>query len=210
MSKESKIEDAVFEYMKAQNRPYSAMDVFSNLHKAHGKTAVVKAMENLAVAGKLLEKIYGKSKIYVVSQSVFVEVDEVEIEKMDKEIKDLSEKYEHSLNNLKKVKSELKTLTSSLTTSDAKTQVAATRSEAEDLKKRVQLAKSAMNDMPVEDMKKISDNHKVFIGHWKKRKRMTSDLINAVLEGYPKSKKVFLDEVGIETDEDCDVRVPLT
>lgn len=35
-----------------------------------------------------------------------------------------------------------------------------------------------------------------------------SDMINAILEGYPKSKREFLDEVGVETDEDCKVLIP--
>lgn len=28
----------ILEYMKAQNRPYSVVDVFNNLHKEFGKT----------------------------------------------------------------------------------------------------------------------------------------------------------------------------
>ena len=30
--------DAVLSYLMKQNRPYSAVDVFNNLHKEHGKT----------------------------------------------------------------------------------------------------------------------------------------------------------------------------
>lgn len=35
-----------------------------------------------------------------------------------------------------------------------------------------------------------------------------TDMMGAILEGYPKSKKEFLEEVGVETDEDHKVTVP--
>ena len=37
---------------------------------------------------------------------------------------------------------------------------------------------------------------------------MCTNVIDAILEGYPKSKKDFLEEVGIETDEDMGVKIP--
>lgn len=43
---------------------------------------------------------------------------------------------------------------------------------------------------------------------WRKRKRMATELSDAILEGYPKSKKQFFEEVGIETDEDHNVKLP--
>lgn len=36
----------------------------------------------------------------------------------------------------------------------------------------------------------------------------TAELCDAILEGYPKSKKQFFEEVGIETDEDHNVTLP--
>lgn len=35
-----------------------------------------------------------------------------------------------------------------------------------------------------------------------------TELSDAILEGYPKSKKQFFEEVGIETDEDHNVKLP--
>lgn len=53
-------EKMILEYMKTQNRPYSANDVFLNLQKKIGKTQVVKLMEEMSKKEKLVEKIYGK------------------------------------------------------------------------------------------------------------------------------------------------------
>ncbi|KAK2157018.1 hypothetical protein LSH36_200g01015 [Paralvinella palmiformis] len=43
---------------------------------------------------------------------------------------------------------------------------------------------------------------------WRKRKRMTNDILDAILEGYPKKKKDLLEEIGIETDEEYNVKPP--
>uniref|UniRef100_A0A8C7XAR5 Homologous-pairing protein 2 homolog n=1 Tax=Oryzias sinensis TaxID=183150 RepID=A0A8C7XAR5_9TELE len=64
----------ILAYLNEKNRPYSAQDVFCNLQKQHGlgKTAVVKAMELLALEGKIKEKTYGKQKIYFADQVGFL------------------------------------------------------------------------------------------------------------------------------------------
>nr|XP_039263890.1 homologous-pairing protein 2 homolog [Styela clava] len=208
MGKEDKVETDVYEYMKIQNRPYSAADVFSNLHKVHGKTAVVKAMETLAVDKKLIEKAYGKSKIYVINQNEFPEVSDLEITKLEEDIKLWTEKCETSQSELKLIKASLRTHLSSLTTEDAKSKVNQLQKEVKQLKERLTKAKQSTEDISEEDKKNIYKNHKQFVSHWKKRKRMTTDLMEAVLEGYPKSKKVFIEEVGIETDEECNAKIP--
>jgi len=49
--------DAVYKYMKMQNRPYSVNDIVTNLHNEYNKTMVQKAMEQLVTDGKLFEKV---------------------------------------------------------------------------------------------------------------------------------------------------------
>lgn len=43
---------------------------------------------------------------------------------------------------------------------------------------------------------------------WRKRRRMAMDILDAILEGYPKKKKDLFDDIGIETDEDVGVKLP--
>ena len=63
MSKDAAAGEAVLHYLNVQNRPYSAIDIFNNLHKAHGQTTVKKVLETLAADGKIVEKTYGKQKV---------------------------------------------------------------------------------------------------------------------------------------------------
>jgi hypothetical protein len=54
--------------MKEQNRPYSHNDIFLNHAKRMPKTGIQATLEKLAKDGLLVEKMYGKTAIYVVNQ----------------------------------------------------------------------------------------------------------------------------------------------
>jgi hypothetical protein len=59
---------AVLQYFVHQNRPYSAQDVFMNLHKDHSKAVVQKVIDQLVEQQDLREKVNGKQKCYVANQ----------------------------------------------------------------------------------------------------------------------------------------------
>ena len=46
------------------------------------------------------------------------------------------------------------------------------------------------------------------MAEWRKRKRIATDIVDAVMEGYPKRKKDLYEEVGLETDEEVGVTLP--
>lgn len=49
--------NAVYEYLKAQNRPYSVNDIVTNLQNEHAKPAVQKALDTLVARNKIFEKV---------------------------------------------------------------------------------------------------------------------------------------------------------
>jgi hypothetical protein len=59
---------AVLQYFIHQNRPYSAQDVFMNLHKEFSKAVVQKVIDQLVESQQLREKVNGKQKCYVANQ----------------------------------------------------------------------------------------------------------------------------------------------
>lgn len=71
--------EAVLKYLKSTNRPYSANDIVLNLHKEFGKTAIQRALDALVQQEAVLEKVYGKQKVYVVKQSDDVDISEEEL-----------------------------------------------------------------------------------------------------------------------------------
>uniref|UniRef100_A0A673B9L7 Homologous-pairing protein 2 homolog n=1 Tax=Sphaeramia orbicularis TaxID=375764 RepID=A0A673B9L7_9TELE len=200
----------ILAYLNERNRPYSAQDVFTNLQKQHGlgKTAVVKAMEQLALEGKIKEKTYGKQKIYFADQAQFKDINEEDLKAMDCQISELSAEVQSLTQDCRQLDAELKELNSSLTTEEMTSEIQELKVECSGCKARLEKIKSATNHVTPEEKEKVYKERSVYVKEWKKRKRLASDMMNAILEGYPKSKKDFLDEVGVETDEDCKVTVP--
>ena len=52
----------------------------------------------------------------------------------------------------------------------------------------------------VNDIKKIQQLKEKNSSELRKRKRICVDMLDAIMEGYPKGKKALYDEIGIEPD----------
>ncbi|KAM3921285.1 homologous-pairing protein 2 homolog [Leptodactylus fuscus] len=209
-SKDAAAGSLILKYLNDQNRPYSTQDVFSNLQREHGlgKTAVVKAMELLAQQGKIKEKVYGKQKIYFADQDQFPNVSDTELKSLDGQISDLSSKVQSVQQSCRQLETELKDLNSSMTTEEMLKEIKELKQECSRHQEKLQKIKSATNHVTPEEKEKVYSERKQYSKEWRKRKRMATDIFDAILEGYPKSKKQFFEEVGIETDEDHNVTVP--
>ena len=58
-----------------------------------------------------------------------------------------------------------------------------------------------------DDKAKIVKQHETSTAHWRKRKRMATDILDSVLESWPKTKKCLYEEIGVETDESVGVSI---
>uniref|UniRef100_A0A8D0GM93 Homologous-pairing protein 2 homolog n=1 Tax=Sphenodon punctatus TaxID=8508 RepID=A0A8D0GM93_SPHPU len=197
-------------YLQEQNRPHSAQDAFGNLQREHGlgKTAVVKALEQLAQQGKIKEKIYGKQKIYFPDQDHFGTVRDSELKALDNEISELSSKVQTLQQSCRHMESELKDLNGSMTTPEMVKEIEELKKDCASYTEKLERIKSAANHVTPEEKEKVYNQKKLYCKEWRRRKRMATELLDAILEGYPKSKKQFFEEVGIETDEDYNVTLP--
>lgn len=207
MSKKKNPEEAVLDYLNKQNRPYSATDIFNNMHKEVGKTAVVKALESLAEKKSIHEKIYGKQKVYAPIQTQYGEYDESELKSMDQEILELNRELNDLRKQCKLQETTIGSLNSQITTKEAADKLETLKEECKLMKSQITKIESESNGVTPEMKDKIYKNNKEFIQSWKKRKRMAMDIINCILEGYPKSKKQLLEETGVETDEESGVSI---
>ncbi|KAM4691097.1 homologous-pairing protein 2 homolog [Rhinophrynus dorsalis] len=209
-SKEAAASSIILKYLNDQNRPYSSQDVFSNLQRDHslGKTAVIKAMELLAQQGKIKEKIYGKQKIYFADQVQFQSVSDSDLKNLDAQITELANNVQTAQQSCRQLESELKDLTSSLTTEEMLKEIALLKEECARHQDKLEKIKSATNHVTPEEKEKVYNERKQYCKEWRKRKRMASEIFDAILEGYPKGKKQFFEEVGVETDEDYNVTLP--
>ncbi|XP_013393647.1 homologous-pairing protein 2 homolog, partial [Lingula anatina] len=170
-NKDEKAKGAVLEYLTQQNRPYSAIDVFNNLHKEYGKTAVVKVLETLAQEGKIKEKTYGKQKVYLPDQSQYPTCDETELKAMDLKIAQMTEELKVLQEETRKMENELRGLNSSLSTDEAKKQLTMLRGEVENYKKKLAQLKEGGKAISPEEREVIIKNRVKLVKEWRKRKR---------------------------------------
>lgn len=207
-AKEDEVATSVLSYLNKQNRPYSAGDVFSNLHGQFGKTAVQKALENLASLGKVNEKVYGKQKVYSPKQVQYDDYDENALKRMDDEISKFETQWKDLQSSCKNLEEECRSLKSSLTTEEATARLEELNKKCGEDQAHLKRIKSASSHVTPAEKEKILKSRREVVQTWKKRKRMASDIMNAILENYPKTKKQFIEDVGIETDEAYNVTVP--
>nr|XP_009672462.1 PREDICTED: homologous-pairing protein 2 homolog [Struthio camelus australis] len=103
---------------------------------------------------------------------------------------------------------ELKELNGSMTTPEMAREIEELKKECTSYAEKLERIKSATNHVTPEEKEKVCNEQKLYCKEWRRRKRMATELLDAILEGYPKSKKQFFEEVGIETDEDHNVTLP--
>lgn len=196
--------EAVHKYLKLQNRPYSANDIAANLHKEFGKAAIQKALDQLVHDAKIKEKVYGKQKVYCViqEQESNTEQTQEEMQGMEEKIGTLQQSLNKNDEQIKSLESELKGYKSSLTTEEARIEKERLTIELDKLEEKLKvLSENAALISPL-SKKKTEEEHEKYMKQYRKRKRICMEVINSILEGYPKKKKDLLEEVGLETDED--------
>lgn len=201
-------ETAIKQYLMKQNRPYSAIDITNNLHKEFGKTLVERTLETLSESGQITKKTYGKQKVFCADQSQYPDMDDAELKSMDAQVTQLTESLKKEQQSYKEKQSRLQSLNLSLTTEQAQQQLSQLKKECSRYSEKLDLLKNNDNAVSPEERAQIMQLRTMYVKGWRKRKRIAMDISNAVLEGYPKSKKEFFEEVGLETDEENSVKPP--
>ncbi|KJE95582.1 hypothetical protein CAOG_006022 [Capsaspora owczarzaki ATCC 30864] len=189
-------ESVILDYLNKQNRPYSAIDIFNNLHGAVGKTAVTKALASLTAGEKIIEKEYGKQHVYCPRQDQFEIPDEAELDQLDQTIDELRDQLREE--NVKVSGASMKTVDIIARVAALRTKNAANMERLEKLKTGTKLVSSA-------EIARVKKNYTTAHTAWRSRKKMCMNVIDQVMESYPKPKAHLIDLVKMETDEEVGV-----
>ncbi|KAA8909443.1 hypothetical protein TRICI_004510 [Trichomonascus ciferrii] len=88
----TELEERVLAYLKAENRPYNAADITTNLHNVATKTKIIKAVAALESKGLVITKTYNKQAIHCISQSAIdCSGNDQELDRLKKEEQQLTE-----------------------------------------------------------------------------------------------------------------------
>lgn len=192
---------AVLQYLVMQNRPFALNDLLLSAQlKECGKTAVQKALDQLVVAGKVKEKIYGKQKVYVVDQDLVSSPNDPDLVQMDSKIAELTRQIAEDQGVIKQAESELKTLNSTLSIEELSAQLEMLQAENEKMESKLKDLSQMKVKLSASDFKKVNATKEKATSELRKRKRICVDMLDQILESYPKGKKALLEEVGVEPD----------
>ncbi|XP_009460244.1 PREDICTED: homologous-pairing protein 2 homolog [Nipponia nippon] len=121
---------------------------------------------------------------------------DAELRGLDGEIAALSAKVQALQQSCRQMETELRDLNSSMTTPEMAREVEGLRKDCASYAEKLERIKSAANHVTPEEKEKVCSEQKLYCKEWRRRKRMATELLEAILEGYPKSKKQFFRASG--------------
>ncbi|XP_011305156.1 homologous-pairing protein 2 homolog [Fopius arisanus] len=192
----------VYNFLKTKNRPYNINDLVTNLPNEKSKAAIQQALEKLKKEQKIIEKIYGKQKIYCIKQES--QHDAAELSRMTGDLQahanELEIRRKQIENDIKVLEVKLEALKSGPTLEEAiiERETIKTRVTAHERKLDYLMERCGSQPNLVEKKKKAEQLREQYSREYLKRKRMGSEIIDSILEGFPGTKKQLLDDVGID------------
>jgi len=200
---------AVLKYLTNQNRPYSVNDLVANLRNEIPKTMMQKVLDGLVQEDKVKEKVNGKQKAYAVNQDDFPVASEAELDTFDKEATKVQNELNEVNAQIKVKEDKIRTFNSQLTTGQAKEKLREVQNEIAHLEQKLGDLSNQSGKMVDQDTMKAAKNlQNQTVREWRKRKRMFSNLTDALLENCPIPKKSLFEEMGVESDQDAGVTMP--
>ncbi|XP_058789907.1 homologous-pairing protein 2 homolog isoform X2 [Phymastichus coffea] len=193
--------EAVYNFLKIQNRPYSANDVSAALDKEkHSKSAVQKALDKLVDNEKIFVKVNGKQKVYCIASEGKQNLDE--LKKIERELQAHSNEQLKKLPELQKEVGSQEALLNSLkcgmSFEEAEKELHRLQESNQKLSQKLdELMESSGTENLGEVKKKAESNLNLYTREYNKRKRICNEILDCILENYPGSKKQLYSEIGI-------------
>ncbi|KAI8969084.1 Tat binding protein 1-interacting protein-domain-containing protein [Mycotypha africana] len=193
-------ESIILEYLTKTNRPYSATDIFNNLHATISKGNITKTLDKLIEDEVVVSKTYGKQVIYSVKQQTDNQPTPEEVEAIEKKTAELQEKYDALAQDNKKAEQVLSSIKHEPTTAEAKELVEKLKQQNQQLQEKLNNLKSGTILIPPEKRKRANEDYERNRNLWKKRRGMFRDIFRTITEHYPGNPNQLKEEIGIEED----------
>ena len=213
-SKNTKSKDGL-EPQQQQNRPYSAKNVFDNLHGAIGMTQVQKSLDELADKGLLTRKDNKKQRVYWVTQQVGAAAEssadassgkeQKTPAQLEEEAKQLKEQVAQVQSKADALVAENKKLAAQPGDEEAAEMIARLTEETSRMREKLEGLRASTTLVSKEELQKADTRYNTMKKAWKARKRMCRDICDMMGESSGKSFAQLAEEMGLETDEDAGI-----
>jgi 26S proteasome regulatory subunit (ATPase 3-interacting protein) len=198
--------ETVGNYLRQQNRPYSLIDIFNNLHGAVGKTALQKVLDKLIEDQIIISKSFGKQTVYVVSQTNVAIPSQSELDGMDDMISQLKEQTANLKEQCKINNSKISELQAKLTVPELKERIAKLQQENIVMAAKIQELSSGTRKVDLQEKKIVDAKYLQYSKLMKERKRKCMDALNMITENLTINPREFMQELGMEDDADTTTR----
>ncbi|RNA09339.1 pairing 2 -like protein [Brachionus plicatilis] len=191
----------VLEYLVKQNRPFSAQDVTTNLNIDLGKSSIANILEKLAVDNRIIEKTYGKQKIYMALQSI-------DTKNIKTNLRDLDEKIVVSKSELNRIVQEnlsmeakLKSHGDQVPVKELEKRIEDIQIEIKDLEQRLSNLKSKNTKVITkEERNKADKDLEKYSKKLRSLRRIGKEMIETILENSNVKKKDLIEDLCIVLD----------
>lgn len=193
--------------MRQQNRPYTPLVVYENLHHAIKKPALQRLMDELVEEGALQVKEFKKTKLYMAKQDVNETVDQGELDQLASEEGDLKEKLAQQKSKNAKLQAAITALQNEPSDEGLAALLKQYQKKVDELNAKLARTKGSKAPLVTKDqVNKVQTQFNNMLSAWRKRKRAAMDMIDAMCgeEGEPKA---VIERFNLETDEDVEVNL---
>ncbi|KAL2836677.1 Tat binding protein 1-interacting protein-domain-containing protein [Aspergillus pseudoustus] len=191
----------ILDYLRKQNRPYSAIDISANLHNKVTKTYAVKALRELHQKNEIECRVAGKQTVYHATQEEPDEISANAVAAMGEEIQTLQEQLPGLKEDEKKIQAELSSLNAVPLLSELRAEIQKLEEEKEFLSAKLAdvHGDSEVNVSPLE-MEAARKDWKYWQGQARVRARICRDVWHKCTEMLPEgtSREELWERLGLE------------
>ena len=198
----------ILRFLLEKNRPYSVINVVDEMHGEFTKTVVQKALDSLVDSGQITCKLCGKtSKLYFAKQEGKDVATKEQLIELDTHIDSLQDKLEELTKKADELRAKRDVLASTRTLQELRDYRVQIEQDVEKARIRkdelIELSQGITPEEAAKMIKQFSDR----CDQWKQRKSKCIEIIDALCEASDKKRSELIEEVGLETDESCNIQL---
>ncbi|KAF2868885.1 Tat binding protein 1-interacting protein-domain-containing protein [Massariosphaeria phaeospora] len=182
--------DMILNYLRKQNRPYSATDISANLHNKVTKAAAAKILKDLHERNEVEGRPAGKQIVYHALQSPSDSCNPSNLAALNTTINDLRTSTTNLQATAKTLRSTLASLNSTLSTADLIANVAALEAEQAQIRARLELLKAGKaKKVTKKEMDGVDEEWKKWQGVARRREKVSAEMWRLIEDVLPDREK---------------------
>ncbi|KAH6873084.1 Tat binding protein 1-interacting [Alternaria rosae] len=194
--------DLVLEYLRKQNRPYSAIDVSANLHNKVTKASAAKILKDLHEQKAIEGRAAGKQIVYHALQNAAEACTTEQLAALDETILDLRTQTTTLVAVAKNLRSSLSSLNSTLSTADLIANAHTIETEKEQIEARIDgLKKGKAKKVTTSEREAIEKEWKKSIRVARRREKIAKEMWEKIEENLNDPQEIEKHREMFDLDE---------